>query len=266
MLDRFNRNINYLRISVTDRCDLRCTYCVPEEGIKWIKHSEVLSFEEITEVVKAAVGMGVDKIRLTGGEPLVRKGIVELVRMIAETPGLKELAMTTNAQKLDEFAIALAKAGLQRVNVSLDTLDEQKYSELTRGGNIKRVMAGLKAAENAGLTPIKINCVIHESTTEVDKQSLKTFCKENDYRLRFIRQMSLQDGTFYPVEGGTGGQCSICNRVRLTAIGDLKPCLFSDHGYNVRKYGAEEALRMAVGKKPKAGHKNKMNHFYNIGG
>lgn len=266
MLDRFNRNINYLRISVTDRCNLRCRYCMPEEGISWIDHSEILSFEEIVEVVTVAVSMGVDKIRLTGGEPLVRKGIVDLVRMISDTPGVKDLAMTTNGQRLEEYAPELSKAGLRRVNVSLDTLDSEKYGKLTRGGDIRKVMAGMKAAHNEGLVPVKINCVLTESTSENDKQSLLSFCNENGYRLRYIRQMSLQDGTFYPVEGGAGGQCSICNRVRLTATGDIKPCLFSDHGYNVREFGAEQALLLAVGRKPEAGRKNKINQFYNIGG
>lgn len=266
MLDQFNRKINYLRISVTDRCDLRCRYCMPAEGVEWIEHSRVISFEEIVETVKVAVNLGVEKIRLTGGEPLVRKGIVDLVRMIAEIPGVKDLAMTTNGQQLEQYAGDLAKAGLQRVNVSLDTLDEIKYTHLTRRGDINKVFKGLEAAQEAGLLPIKINCVVNELTTETDKIELREFCKSNNYNLRFIRQMSLQDGTFYPVEGGEGGQCNICNRIRLTATGDVKPCLFSEHGYNIREFGAENAILMAVGNKPKVGEKNKVNQFYNIGG
>ena len=123
MLDPFNRKISYLRISVTDRCDLRCTYCMPVDGVEWISHKQILTFEEIIEVVKVAVSLGVEKIRLTGGEPLVRKGIVDLVRMIADVPGVKDLAMTTNAQQLENYAQDLADAGLNRVNVSLDTID-----------------------------------------------------------------------------------------------------------------------------------------------
>lgn len=266
MLDPFNRKISYLRISVTDRCDLRCTYCMPEEGVEWISHKQILSFEEIVDVVQVAVGLGVEKIRLTGGEPLVRRGIVDLVKMIAETKGVKDLAMTTNGQQLEKYASDLASAGLKRVNVSLDTINAEKYSQLTRGGDIAKVFNGLKAASDAGLTPIKINCVVTDQTTEQDKLELKTFCKENNYKLRFIRQMSLEDGSFYPVDGGEGGICSICNRIRLTATGDVKPCLFSDYGYNVRELGVENAIKMAVGMKPAVGQRNMKNQFYNIGG
>jgi len=266
MLDRFNRKISYLRISVTDRCDLRCQYCMPAEGVEWIGHERIISFEEIVEVVQVGVSMGIEKIRLTGGEPLVRNGIVDLVKMIAETPGVKDLAMTTNGQQLDKYAASLAKAGLNRVNVSLDTLDAEKYKQITRRGDIDKVFRGLDAARKAGLLPIKVNCVINELTTAEDKNELREFCKKNDYKLRFIRQMSLEDGSFYPVEGGDGGQCSICNRIRLTATGDVKPCLFSEDGYNIREFGAENAILLAIGNKPKAGKKNKVNQFYNIGG
>lgn len=266
MLDPFNRKISYLRISVTDRCNLRCTYCMPAEGISWIDHKEILSFEEIIDVVEEAVKLGVTKIRLTGGEPLVRKGIVSLVKMIAETPGINDFAITTNGQLLEKYAQELADAGLNRVNVSLDTLEPGKYNKLTRGGNIENVFAGLKAAAEAGLTPIKINCVKNNETTEKDKEELKEFCDENNYKLRFIREMSLEEGRFYPVEGGEGGVCKICNRIRLTAQGEVKPCLFSDYGYNIREFGAENAIKLAIGNKPLTGKKNKVNHFYNIGG
>jgi cyclic pyranopterin phosphate synthase len=239
---------------------------MPADGISWIDHKEILSFEEIIDVVQEAVNLGVSKIRLTGGEPLVRKGIVNLVKMIAETLGVEDFAMTTNGQLLEKYAEDLALAGLNRVNVSLDTLEPEKYKKLTRGGNIENVFSGLKAATNAGLTPVKINCVRNAETTEKDKKELKEFCDENNYKLRFIREMSLEDGSFYPVEGGEGGVCSICNRIRLTAQGDVKPCLFSDYGYNVREYGAENAINMAVENKPLSGKKNKVNHFYNIGG
>lgn len=266
MLDRFKRNITYLRISVTDRCNLRCHYCMPAEGVEWIPHDSVLSYEEMTEVVKVAVRLGVNKIRLTGGEPLVRKGIRNLVKMIAEVDGVKDLSMTTNGIFLEKYARELAEAGLNRVNISLDTLDPQKYSRLTRGGVINKVIKGIDAARKAGLTPIKINCVKTDLTTSGDIQSLRAFCKASGFHLRFIRQMSLTDGSFYPVEGGEGGRCNICNRIRLTAKGDVIPCLFSNYGYNVREYGIEEAILMAVGKKPATGHNNKVNTFYNIGG
>ena len=266
MLDRFNRRINYLRISVTDRCNLRCRYCMPSEGVEWIKHNQILSFEEIVEVVKVAISMGIDKIRLTGGEPLVRKGIVDLIKMIADIPGVNDLGMTTNAQVLEKYAFALAEAGLNRVNVSLDTLDAEKYSYLSRGGDIQNVFKGLEAARKAGLEPIKINCVQMPDTDLKTKMGLKQFCNENDYKLRFIKQMSLDEGSFSQVDGGEGGNCKICNRLRLTATGDIKPCLFSDDGYNVREMGAENAFKMAVGMKPESGEINSVNQFYNIGG
>lgn len=266
MLDQFNRKINYLRISVTDRCNLRCRYCMPAEGIKWIDHSHILSFEEIIEVVQEAVSLGVDKIRLTGGEPLVRKGIVDLVKMIATVPGIKDLGMTTNGQLLEKFAEKLAMAGLNRVNVSLDTTDPKVYRYLSRGGEISNVFKGLEAARKAGLDPIKINAVINSESGENAKQELREFCDENNYKLRFIRQMSLEDGSFYPVEGGEGGICKICNRIRLTANGDVKPCLFSEDGYNVRELGARKAILKAVAIKPINGKKNRVNQFYNIGG
>lgn len=266
MLDQFNRKISYLRISVTDRCDLRCIYCMPAEGITWIDHNKILSFEEIIDVVETAVSLGIEKIRLTGGEPLVRKGIVNLVKMISETTGVNDLAMTTNGQQLEKYAEELSIAGLNRVNVSLDTLNAEKYFKLTRGGDIDKVYAGLEASHKAGLIPIKINCVLNEQTTEEDKQELKSFCKENNYKLRFIHQMSLAEGSYFPVEGGDGGQCSICNRIRLTAQGDVKPCLFSDYGYNVREWGSKNAILKAIGRKPEKGQKNLVNEFYNIGG
>ncbi|MCF6170843.1 MAG: GTP 3',8-cyclase MoaA [Bacteroidales bacterium] len=266
MLDQFNRNITYLRISVTDRCNLRCHYCMPAEGVQWIPHNSILSFEEITEVVKVAVGMGVNKIRLTGGEPLVRKGIVDLIKMMSGIPGVEDLAMTTNGILLEKYAADLAAAGLKRVNVSLDTLDPEKYNKLTRGGDMAQVMKGIDAAVDAGLLPVKINCVQTAQTTSEEKEQLRDFCEARGFKLRFIRQMSLTDGSFYPVEGGDGGRCSICNRIRLTAKGDVVPCLFSDYGYNVREYGIEEAILKAVGKKPATGHKNNVNAFYNIGG
>jgi len=239
---------------------------MPEEGVEWIPHLDVLSFEEIVEVVKVAVNLGISKIRLTGGEPLVRKGISDLVRMIAAIPGVEDLAMTTNAIFLEQFVGELAEAGLKRINVSLDTLDPGKYKHLTRGGDINKVMRGLKAAEKAGFKPIKINCVITGQTTAEDKEQLRSFCAENNYRLRFIREMSLTDGEFYPVEGGKGGRCNICNRIRLTARGEVIPCLFSEDRYNIRDWGIGDAILMAVGAKPASGKKNKINTFYNIGG
>jgi len=162
--DRFNRSINYLRISVTDRCNLRCRYCMPEEGVVGMNHRDMLTFEEITESVRVAVGMGIDKIRITGGEPLVRKDIVNLVAMISAVEGAKDLTMTTNGIFLEEFARPLKEAGLQRINISLDTMDADRYRKITRGGDLNRVLNGIKAAKEAGLTPVKINCVVFKSS------------------------------------------------------------------------------------------------------
>jgi len=265
MYDKFNRRINYLRISVTDRCNLRCVYCMPAEGIKLIPHNEILSYDEIFEVAKTAVALGVDKIRITGGEPLVRKDIVELVRMIG-TLDLKDFGMTTNGIYLKKYAQQLKDAGLHRVNISLDTTDPEKYHQITRLGDINQVYEGIEAAKKAGLIPIKINCVIKKSKDEPDAQLVAKFCKENDLQIRYIREMNLETGQFWRVQGGDGGECSICNRLRLTSNGKIRPCLFSDLEYDVRELGAEKAILMAVGEKPKNGTVAMKVKFSNIGG
>ena len=265
MLDRFKRNINYLRISVTDRCNLRCTYCMPADGIKQLDHSDILSFEEIEAFTRIAVSRGITKVRITGGEPLVRKDIVRLVEMLAAIKGVEDLSMTTNGILLDHFASDLKKAGLNRVNISLDTLDPSRYCEITRIGSIDQVFQGIDAAQKAGLTPIKINAVLlGEPDDNIIK--LKQYCAENKLDLRFIHQMNLQNGEFSKVEGGEGGNCIRCNRVRLLANGDVKPCLFSDLAYNIRTLGFEKALDLAIGNKPKSGTFNNSGEFYNIGG
>lgn len=266
MFDRFNRKINYLRISVTDRCNLRCVYCMPEEGVQLLSHQDILTFDEIVEVAKAAVRKGVDKIRITGGEPLVRKGIVDLVKMIGEIDGVKDYSMTTNAILLDKYADDLAKAGLQRVNISLDTLDPETFRAITRGGDIQKVFDGIEAAKKAGLTPIKINCVIKESNQEPNAVEVAKYCEENNLQIRFIKEMDLETGSFSIVQGGSGGNCAKCNRIRLTANGNIKPCLFSDIAYNVRELGYERAIDLAIGNKPQSGHTNITGKFYNIGG
>ena len=266
MYDRFDRHINYLRISVTDRCNLRCTYCMPAEGIRLLRHEDILSFDEITGVARIAVEMGVRKIRITGGEPLVRRGIVDLVKMIAVIPGIEDLSMTTNGILLDQFAFPLKEAGLQRINVSLDTLDPVKYGKITRGGNLENVLEGLKMAREAGLSPIKINCVTGDMTDENDVVEVRRFSEENGYKVRIIRQMDLATGEFYVVEGGEGGKCHLCNRLRLTSNGMIKPCLFNATGFNVRDLGAREAILRAVDNKPGCGTFNLEEEFYNIGG
>jgi len=266
MLDPFNRHINYLRISVTDRCNLRCVYCMPAEGIQLLKHDDILNFDEIEEVVRIAVDMGITKFRFTGGEPLVRRGITDLVKMIARVPGVKDLSMTTNGILLDKYAMEMKEAGLQRINVSLDTLDPEKYKKITRGGILENVLNGLKIANKAGFSPIKINCVVGEMTDEGDALGVKKFCEESGFQVRFIRQMDLATGEFYVVEGGDGGNCKICNRLRLTSNGMLKPCLFNAIGFSVRELGAREAIRQAVNNKPRCGTFNQEEKFNRIGG
>ena len=266
MLDRYNRNINYLRISVTDRCNLRCSYCMPEEGIHLLSHKDILSYDEIKDFTKVAVAFGVTKVRITGGEPLVRKGITSLVNMICEIREIKDLSMTTNGVLLKQFAADLKSAGLQRINISLDTVDPEKFASLTRTGNLNDVLEGIQAAKKAGLDPIKINCVIKKSKEEAEARAVTQYCKENDLEIRYITQMDLIKGHFSLVEGGTGGNCSLCNRLRLTANGKLKPCLFSNIEYDIRELGFTRALRLALDSKPECGSTNETGAFYNIGG
>jgi len=266
MYDRFNRTINYLRVSVTDRCNLRCLYCMPEEGIRLMDHYEILSYEEIVEVIKEAVQLGITKIRITGGEPLVRRGIVGLIEKIAGLEGVGDFGLTTNGILLEQFASDLAKAGLHRINISLDTVDQDKFRLITRGGDITRVFRGIDAARKAGLAPVKINCVVKSSSAEPDAMEVKKFCNENDLEVRFIHQMDLESGCFRVVEGGKGGDCSNCNRLRLTANGYIKPCLFNDVEFSIHDLGIRQALEKAIDFKPEKGSCNLVNRFHNIGG
>jgi cyclic pyranopterin phosphate synthase len=266
VLDRFDRTINYLRISVTDRCNLRCRYCMPAEGVKLIRHEDILTYDEITEFTRVAVAAGINKVRVTGGEPLVRKGVTNLIAMLSAIEGITDLSMSTNGVLLADYADGLAEAGLMRVNISLDTLDAEKYRYATRGGDINDVFRGIEAAQRAGLRPVKINCVIKTTPEEEDARAVAGFCVQEGLEVRFIRQMDLAGGTFSVVHGGTGGHCARCNRLRLTPEGLVKPCLFSDLGYSIRELGAEEALRLALLNKPERGTVNHLNGFYNIGG
>lgn len=239
---------------------------MPETGIKFLSSEEILTFEEIYEFVKVAVSLGIHKVRLTGGEPLIRKGIVQLVEMLASIPGIKDLGMTTNGVLLKRYAVDLAKAGLNRVNVSLDSLDEGNFQYITRVGKLENVLDGIQAARDAGLNPVKINCVIKDNGLDQNAQAVKQYGEKNGFQVRFIKEMDLESGVFSVVKGGDGGKCNICNRLRLTSDGYLKPCLFSEVGYNIREYGYTEALELAVGNKPQKGSLNNVNNFYNIGG
>jgi cyclic pyranopterin phosphate synthase len=266
MFDQYNRIINYLRISVTDRCNLRCEYCMPEVGIQMMSHKDILSYEEMLDVVKTGVSLGITKVRITGGEPLVRKGIVSFVEMLSKVEGIKDLGMTTNGVLLEKYAHDLASAGLHRINISLDTMDPERFRQLTRGGDINSVFRGIEAADKAGLHPIKINTVIRQSREEPDALAVKEYCEKNKLEIRYIHVMELSKGEFSVVEGGEGGDCANCNRLRLTANGMIAPCLFSNRKYNVRELGAEEAFRQALTNKPACGTVNEVGQFYNIGG
>ena len=239
---------------------------MPEKGIKLLKRGDILSFEEIVSFTKIAVRNGIDKVRITGGEPLIRKNIVYFIRLLASIDGIKDLSLTTNGVLLKEFAKPLKDAGLQRVNISLDTIDPDRYEEITRGGDFHRVLQGIAAAEMAGLLPIKINCVVNKSSDEPDALGVKAFCESRKFNVRFIHQMNLETGEYAPVEGGTGGNCSLCNKLRLSSDGNLRPCLFNDLSFNVRELGSEKAFQMAIEAKPECGTKSVQNKFNVIGG
>ncbi|MDR3305639.1 MAG: GTP 3',8-cyclase MoaA [Clostridiales Family XIII bacterium] len=267
MIDHYGRIIDYLRISVTDLCNLRCIYCMPEEGVKKLRHGDILSVEEIEEIAAAAAALGIVKIRLTGGEPLIRGGILDIVRRVAHTPGIREVAMTTNATLLPRFARKLKDAGLTRVNISVDTMDPERYREITRGGEIEDVMRGIRAAVDVGLTPIKLNAVLMGGINEENIRPLIKMTEDADFRVRFIEVMPIgecsdwnkerfvsiekvldeepalrysgTDGVskLYRKDGSKGSVglispisnhfCPACNKVRVTSDGMLKPCLHS---------------------------------------
>ena len=188
MHDSYGRRINYLRISLTDACNLRCVYCMPE-NMTFRPRQELMTDEEILFLVRVGASLGVNKIRLTGGEPTIRPSVVELVRAIAATPGINDLGMTTNGILLDKLAQPLADAGLKRVNISIDTLDGEKFHKITRWGHIDEVWRGIRAAESAGLTPLKLNCVVVRNFNEEDMIDLARLTLENDWDVRFIEMM-----------------------------------------------------------------------------
>ena len=285
MLDNQGRNIRYLRLSVTDRCNFRCRYCMPAEGVCKRAHSEMLSFEELTEIVRAAVSLGVNKVRLTGGEPLVRRGIVELCRSLRTIDGLDELTMTTNAALLPQYAAELKQAGVDRLNISLDTLDAEKFASLTRGGALADTLAGMQAAWDAGFRGTKINAVLLGSVNEDEIPALAALAQDGKYEVRFIELMPIGECADWPRERflsadavldalpglrrvpsdgvaelyqmpGWAGKiglirpmshrfCADCDRIRVTADGKLKPCLHSAQEIALRGLHGE-ALEAAL--------------------
>jgi len=273
MEDTFGREIDYLRISITDRCNLRCIYCMTPEGLKPFKHKDILSYEEIVRIVKIATSLGVKKIRITGGEPLARKDITSLISSLKSIDSIENISLTTNGVLLERFADELARAGLDRVNVSLDSLRPDRYAEITRGGSIGVVLRGIETAEKVGLRPVKINMVAIRDFNDDEIEDFARMTLKKSYQVRFIEFMPIgarqmwspekyipineiksiveRIGTLVPVkirksgparyfrfEGAPGVVgfinavshqfCSECNRIRLTADGKLRPCLFSE--------------------------------------
>ncbi|TDW22897.1 GTP 3',8-cyclase MoaA [Kribbella kalugense] len=275
LADRYGRVATDLRVSLTDRCNLRCTYCMPEEGLDWLGKPELLTDDEVIRLVSVAVThLGVNEIRFTGGEPLLRRGLVGIVARTAELAPRPEISLTTNGIGLARQAQALKDAGLDRVNVSLDTIEPGTFQELTRRDRLKDVLAGLEAAHEAGLTPVKVNAVLMRGVNDEQAPELLEFCLDRGYELRFIEQMPLDaqhgwsratmitadeilellSGRFAltPVDASTRGSapaesfvvdggpqtvgiiasvtrpfCGDCDRVRLTADGQVRDCLFA---------------------------------------
>ncbi|MBR1780620.1 MAG: GTP 3',8-cyclase MoaA [Oscillospiraceae bacterium] len=282
MQDGFQRKITYLRVSLTDLCNLRCRYCMPECGVEKFDHDRVLRFEEVEEIVRMAVELGVRKVRLTGGEPLVRRGLPALCAALNAIPGLEELTLTTNAVLLEEQAQALKDAGVRRVNISLDTLNPDKFRDMTRGGDLDRVLRGIAAARAVGMTPIKLNTVLIGGFNDDEIPALVELTRDRDLEVRFIELMPLGPGAAFPPsaflpcttvlervpelrEIGSSGVarlyrlpdgrgkvglitpvshdfCAECDRLRLTSDGKLKPCLHSDREIPLRGLHGE-ALR-----------------------
>ena len=301
--DSWGREIKSLRVSVTDKCNFRCRYCMPAEGLEWLERDELLSFEEIERLVRVLARMGVDEVRLTGGEPLVRRDLPTLVGMLAATPGVRDLSLTTNGVLLDRFAAPLVEAGLRRLNVSLDSLSHVRFAEITRRDALDRVLVGLAEAErHPELRPIKVNCVAIKGFTEEEVPALAELARRKPYVVRFIEFMPLDaDQAWRGDDVLTGGEiralieerwpleelpakasstarrfrfadgageigfvnpvsepfCSTCDRIRLTADGQLRTCLFSRREWDLKtplRDGSsderlEELIRFAVAHK-----------------
>jgi cyclic pyranopterin phosphate synthase len=309
LFDLYNRRINYLRISVIDRCNLRCVYCMPEHGLATLPQKEILTYEEICRIADYAVRNGITKIRITGGEPLIRKGVVGLIRRLGRIPGLVDISLTTNGTLLKGNARSLYEAGVRRINVSLDTLDSDRFRSITRRGTIDQVWEGIHAAEYVGFHPIKLNVVVLKGVNDDEIPDFVRLAIAKPYHVRFIEFMPTGAGPYqkdrylatgeiirrvgevakisplpphinegparrYRIEGGKGSLgfissvsshfCDTCNRLRLTADGRLRSCLFSDREINLKPVlrggdkGMEERLKHlfheALRSKP-AGHR-----------
>jgi GTP 3',8-cyclase len=266
VLDQFNREIHYLRISITDKCNLRCTYCMPEKGVPFKPHSAIMSFEDIIKVVEAAAELGINKIRLTGGEPLVRKDVVNLVRMIKTVKGIEHLGMTTNGVLLDKFADPLKKAGMDSVNISMDTLNPIRYKKITRTGDISHTLRGIDAAIIAGFDKIKINVVVMENTPDDEIKKMKNFCLEKGLTLQLINHYDLSADKENIYKFNRPPKCAVCNRIRLTADGILKPCLHSNQEIPVNPEDIIASLKDTILEKPENGSVCTNRNMIEIGG
>ncbi len=268
MYDSYKREIDYLRISVTDRCNLRCSYCMPETGIALKSHFDILPYEKIVRVAAAAAELGIRKIRLTGGEPLVRKDIAFLVHELKAVPGVREVSMTSNGTLLDLLAAGLKQAGLDRLNISLDTLDAERYRRVTRNGDIAQALAGIDAARAAGFAGTKINMVLIPGFNQDEVEPMHEFCRRRGLRLQRIHHYSLHD--LRTARSGLEAErplaCAVCNRLRLTADGKLKPCLFSDSEFAVDFADIRASLEQAVRAKPRQGAACGNRQNWQIGG
>ena len=311
LVDPFGRKIDYLRISITDHCNLKCYYCKPFSGRSHLERSEILNYEEMLKVARAAAAIGITKIRITGGEPLVRKGVVEFCRMLSKIDGLKSLALTTNGIYLEEMAEPLFNAGVRRINISLDTLRPERFEKITGYNWLSRVLGGIKCAEQIGMHPIKINTVVMRGINDDEIEDLARLTLDKPYHVRFIELMPTDssaygnyESLFIPVEefmkkidqidriqiepatdsygpaklcklpGATGRVgfiapiswhfCGSCNRLRLTADGKIKTCLFSREEIDIKtplRTGASQndiinIFRQAVADKPLGHHLN----------
>ena len=197
LYDGTGRRIHYLRVAVTDRCNFRCQYCMPTEGVEWIDHHDVLRYEELLRMIHTFASLGVNKVRITGGEPLVRKGLLPFLKEVSKVPGITEVGLTTNGSLLEEYAPLLKEAGVGRVNVSLDTLDREKFIKLTGQDKLREVLAGIKKAQEVGLTPVKINMVVMKGFNSDEVTSMAKLAIDHPYQIRFIEYMPFRAGENY---------------------------------------------------------------------
>lgn len=265
MLDRFNREINYLRISITDRCNLRCIYCMPEEGIVLKQHADILRYEQIERIVREAVCLGINKVRLTGGEPLIKRDIQVIIEKIAAIEGIRELCLTTNGILLAGKAKMLKQAGLTGINISLDSLQPEKYRTITRGGSLADVLAGIDEAVSTGFK-IKVNMVVLKDINENEISSIRRFCLEKNIGTQLINHFNLRSNKRDDYLFDRPPKCLNCNRIRLLSDGVLKPCLHSDAEFRIDFSDVRGSLMKAILAKPERGFSCMVRNMSEIGG